>query len=214
MTPSLRKLALTAHVAFSVGWIGAIAAFLVLSIVGLNSQETEVVRGAYLAMNLICLYTIVPLSLAALVTGLIQSLGTQWGLFRHYWVLVKFLLTILSVAILLMHQFTAVEKATKLVSGTAAGTLPRVELREVGFVLVRASGLGMLVLVVVTALSVYKPWGVTRYGRRKRERQNEVESETTSTSLGLKIGLGVIGVIVAVFALLHLTGGGLVSHVR
>lgn len=214
MTPSVRKLALTAHVTFSVGWIGAIAAFLVLSIVGLNSQDADVVRGAYLAMNLICLYTIVPLSLAALVTGLIQSLGTQWGLFRHYWVLVKFLLTILSVAILLMHQFTAVEKAAKLVSETAAGTLPRVELSEVGFVLMRASGLGMLVLVVITVLSVFKPWGMTRYGRRKRDRQNEVESETTSTSLGLKIGLGVIGVIVALFAVLHLTGSGLVSHVH
>lgn len=90
-------------------------------------------------MNLICLYIIVPLSLAALVTGQIQSLGTRWGLFRHYWVLVKFLLTILCITVLLFHQLTAVAKAAKLVSGNAAGTLPRAELGGVGFVLVRAS---------------------------------------------------------------------------
>src|SRR5229473_2107668 len=111
MTPSLRKLVLTAHITFSVSWIGAVAAFLVLSIAGLTSQDAEVVRGAYVSMNLICLYIIVPLSLTALATGLIQSLGTKWGLFQHYWVLIKFLLTILSITVLLMHQFTAMAEA-------------------------------------------------------------------------------------------------------
>ena len=140
MTPRLSKLALTAHIAFSVGWIGAAAAFLVLSIAGLTSRDAETVRGAYLAMNLIGLYIIVPLSMAALATGLIQSLGTPWGLFRQHWVLVKLLLTIVSIGVLLMHQFTAVTQAAKLVSGAAAGTLPSADLGREGFVLVRASG--------------------------------------------------------------------------
>lgn len=180
MTPRIRKFALTAHITFSVGWIGAVAAFLVLSIAGLTSQDAEVVRGAYLSMNLICLYMIVPLSLAALATGLIQSLGTKWGLFQHYWVLVKFLLTILSITILLMHQFTAMAEAAKLVSGAAAGKLPRAELGSVGFVLVRASGLGILVLLVITTLSVYKPWGRTRYGRRKQQHEQRESARLMS----------------------------------
>jgi uncharacterized membrane protein len=233
MTPRLRKLVLTAHITFSVGWIGAVAAFLVLSIVGLTSRDAELVSGAYLAMNLICLFTIVPLSLAALATGLIQSLGTQWGLFRQYWVLVKLLLTILSISVLLMHQFTAVKEAAKLVSGAAGGTLPRAELGRAGFVLVRASGLGILVLLLVTTLSVYKPWGLTRYGQRKqRERgyqpprsqqtagvtaisdpDNEIPSpdnETTGAGLsrGVKIFLAVgIGVfLVVALVSTHLSG--------
>src|SRR5713226_5007653 len=94
MTPRLRKLALTTHITLSVGWLGAVAGFLVLSIAGLTSQDAEVVRGAYLAMNLIGLFVIVPMSLAALATGVVQALATEWGLLRHYWVLVKFLLTI------------------------------------------------------------------------------------------------------------------------
>src|SRR5687768_2910550 len=53
MTPALHKLNLTAHVTSSVGWLGAVAAFLVLSIAGLTSQDPEIVRGSYLAMNLI-----------------------------------------------------------------------------------------------------------------------------------------------------------------
>jgi hypothetical protein len=164
-------LVLTTHITASVGWIGAGAAFLVLSIAAVTSRDPEVVRGAYLSMNLICLYIIVPLSLAALATGLIQALGTQWGLFRHYWILIKFLLTILSITVLLMHQSVVAEGA-RLVSATAAAALPTAELGWVGFELVRASGLGILVLLAAATLSVYKPWGRTRYGRRmQHERQ-------------------------------------------
>ena len=84
MTPGVRNFALTAHVASSVGWLGAVAGFLVLSIAGLTSANPETVRSAYVAMNLLGQFMIVPLSLAALLTGLIQALGTQWGLVRHY----------------------------------------------------------------------------------------------------------------------------------
>ncbi len=66
-------------------------------------------------MNLIGLYIIVPLSVAALLTGLIQSLGTQWRLFRHWLVLIKFLLTIGATGLLMLHQFAAVERAARLV---------------------------------------------------------------------------------------------------
>jgi hypothetical protein len=84
MTPALRKLNLTAHVISSVGFLGGVASFLVLSMAGLTSQDAETVRGAYLAMNLIGQFIIVPLCLAALLTGIVQSLGTEWGLLRYY----------------------------------------------------------------------------------------------------------------------------------
>jgi hypothetical protein len=52
------------------------------------------VRAAYPAMELIARFVIVPLAFGSLLTGLIPSFGTPSGLSRHYWVLVKFLLTI------------------------------------------------------------------------------------------------------------------------
>jgi hypothetical protein len=100
MTPRVRKLAITAHVAFSVGWLGATAAFLVLSIAALTSHDAEVVRGACLSMNLISRFVVIPMSFAALATGLLQALGTPWGLFRYYWILVKFGLAILATSAL------------------------------------------------------------------------------------------------------------------
>ncbi len=210
MTPGLRKFNLTAHVTSSVGWLGAVAGFLVLSIAGLTSHDAETVRGAYLSMNLIGQFIIVPLSLAALLTGLIQSLGTHWGLFRHYWVFLKFLLAIGATFLLLLHQFTAVAAAARRVSGNPIGALP--EVGRLGTQLVIDAGLAVLLLVVTTTLSVYKPWGPTRYGQRKQqeqERREGLRQSDNATPFGLKIFLALIGVLLAVFAFLHLTGHGL-----
>ena len=104
MTPRLRKFALTAHVTSSVGWLGSVGAFLALAVAGLTSQDAQMVRAAYLAMELTGWFVIVPLSFASLLTGLVQSLGTEWGLFRHYWVLTKFLITIIATFLLLLHM--------------------------------------------------------------------------------------------------------------
>ena len=103
MTPRLRKFALTAHVTSSVGWFGAVAGFLALAITGLAGRDAHRVQAAYLAMESVSWLVIVPLSLASLVTGLAQALGTPWGLFRHYWVVIKLVMTVLATAVLLLH---------------------------------------------------------------------------------------------------------------
>jgi len=209
MTPALRKLTVAAHIAFSVGWLGAVAAFLVLSIAGLTSHDAEVVRGAYLSMNLISRFIIIPLCLAALVTGLIQALGTPWGLFRYYWILLKLILTVGSTVLLLVHQFIAVARAARLVSAAAAGTMPSVG--HLGTELVIKAGLAIVVLIAITTISIYKPWGLTSYGRRKRFPQ----LPNKETSIGLKVSLAVIGVLVVVaFIAEHLTGHGLGHHIH
>jgi len=117
MTPRFNKFALTAHITFSVGWLGAIVAYLALAIAGLTVHDAQMVRAAYLSMELIGWYVIVPFSLAALLTGLVEALGTQWGLLRHYWILVKFLLTTGGTIVLLRHM-----QAVSRMSGLAAET--------------------------------------------------------------------------------------------
>jgi hypothetical protein len=104
MGPRLRQFALTLHVTSSVGLLGAIAAFLALAVTGVTNPDEQMVRAAYLAMSLIARFVVVPLAFASLLTGLIQSLGTAWGLFRHYWVLVKLLFTIFGAIVLLLKR--------------------------------------------------------------------------------------------------------------
>lgn len=207
MTSMMRKLTLTSHVTFSVGWLGAVAAFLVLSIAGLTSHGAEVVRSAYIGMDLIGRYVIVPLSLAALATGLILALGTEWGLVRYYWVLVKLVLTLFATVALLLHQFTAVDEAARIVLGSAPGTLP--DVGGLGVQLVADAALGLLVLLVVTLLSILKPWGQTAYGRKAMV---GAEKALTLLPSDLKAFLYAVGALVTAFIVAHLAGGGLAKH--
>jgi len=171
MTPRLRKLALTAHVTSSVGWLGAVAGVLAPALVGLTSQDIQIVRAAYLTMELIGWFVLVPLALASLVTGLLQSLGTTWGLFRHYWVLFKLLINVSAMVVLLMYMQTpsylAGVAAETTLSNDDLGVLrtPSVVLHSV---------LALLLLLVATVLAVYKPRGMTRYGARQRHEQRAV----------------------------------------
>jgi hypothetical protein len=168
LTPRLRKLALTAHVTASVGWLGAVVAFLALSVAGLTSKDPQTVRGAYLVMKLTGWVVLVPLSLGSLATGLICSLGSSWGLFRHYWVLFKLLINLVASIVLLLYMQTLehlgdVAAATAL-SGTGLGGL-----RDPSPTLHAAAAL--LLLLVATTLAIYKPRGLTRYGQRTQHRQ-------------------------------------------
>ncbi len=103
MSPGLRKAALTAHITSSIGWFGAVSAFLALAIVGMASQDRELVRAAYLVMGVTTWFAIIPLALVSLLTGVVSSLGTRWGLFRYYWVLMKLVITVLATLVLLVH---------------------------------------------------------------------------------------------------------------
>jgi hypothetical protein len=167
------------------------------------------VRGAYLAMELTGWFVIVPLSLASLLTGLVQSLGTEWGLFRYYWILVKLVLTIGAATILLLH-------------------MPAVSHMSSGAAEVIHSGGGLLVLLATTALSVFKPWGRTGYGRRAQNdsptdvavglpmmastTRNERDRHITDLPLGLYILLGTIGLVLLIVIIHFLANGGHGGH--
>jgi hypothetical protein len=166
MPPRLRKLALTAHVVSSVGWLGGVVGFLALAVAGLTSQDAQLVRGAYLGMELIGWLVLVPLSAASLLSGLVQALGTRWGLFRHYWVLSKLVMTVFATAILLVHM----QPTSRLADAARETTLSDADLAGLRVQLVANAVAALLVLLVTTALSVYKPGGVTRFGRRRDER--------------------------------------------
>lgn len=160
MTPGLRKLALTIHLAVSVGWIGAVVSYLVLGLSAVSSKNVETVRAAWIAMELTGWAAIVPLAIGSLLTGLVMSLGTLWGLFRHYWVLITLALTIVCVAILLLHMPTVsaiaqIARADGMARDGRGGDLLH-------------PAVGLLVLLMITVLNVYKPPGVTRYGWRKQ----------------------------------------------
>ena len=162
MSPAARKLMLTAHVTFSVGWIGALAGFLVLSVIGLVSEDALTVRSAYLAADLINRFVIVPAALLSLLTGIFQSLGTLWGLLRHYWVVFKFVIIITATGMLLAKTGPITDMAH-----TAAQTaLTSTDMRGLRLSILGHAIGGLAVLLWVMALGMYKPKAMTPYGFR------------------------------------------------
>ena len=171
MPPRLRKFTLTAHVISSVGWLGAVGVFFALAVVGLTSQDAQTVRGAYLAIGSTTWLVLVPLAFASLITGTIQSLGTQWGLFRHYWVLIKFIITVFATYILWGYTSTLTGLADAAAAQAALGNDDLGMLRSPSVMV--HSGIALFLLLVTTALSVYKPRGMTRYGQRKQRAERQ-----------------------------------------
>lgn len=162
MGPRTRKLALTAHVVSSVGWLGAVVSFLALAVVGLTSDDAQLVRGVHLVAEPLTSYVILPLAVASLLTGVVQSLGTSWGLLRHYWVLFKLAIAVVATVVLLLYTETVGALADAADSGAGVG-----ELRSPTFVL--HAGAALVLLLAATVLAIYKPRGMTRYGWRKQQ---------------------------------------------
>jgi hypothetical protein len=214
MTPALRRVTFTTHITSSVGWVGAAMAFLALAVIGVASDDERTVRGAYLVMAPAAWFVLVPLAHASLLSGIALSLGTTWGLFRHYWVVLKLGITVFATVILLIYMGTFRQMA-----GVAADPVLDLDVVRNASPIVHAI-LALILLLAATVLGVYKPFGMTAYGRRKHDEQRQAVSSTTLASAGTARDIeagstppwiyvaGIVAIALALlFVILHLTGG-------
>lgn len=162
MGPSLRRAMLTVHVATSVGWVGSVLAYVALHVPALTSSDEATVRAAHLMMEPVAVYAVVPLALAATVTGIVQAVATPWGLFRHYWVLISLVLTLFATTVLLLHVPAVSDLADRAAD-------PATDVRHLRGDLFHAVG-GLAVLLIPLVLNLYKPRGLTRHGWRAQQR--------------------------------------------
>ena len=176
MPPHLRKFALSFHLTVSVGWIGAVLAYLALGLTAASTEDAQTLRAAWVGMDVTGWYVIVPLAITSVVTGLVMSLGTRWGLFRHYWVLYSFVMTLVAAVVLVLHMPGVSELANVVREGMTRtegehllGQLRRGDLLH--------PVLGLVVLLTVQVLNIYKPTGMTRYGRRKQRAERAASQE-------------------------------------
>jgi hypothetical protein len=164
MRPRVRQVALIGHIAASLGWLGAVAAFIVLDVATVASEDVQVLRAAYIGMDLVTRWAIVPLALAAFASGLVMSLGTPWGLFRHWWVVATLALTAAATLVLLVQVPLIGHRAAM----AADPATPDAGLRSLGNLLLHSVG-GAAVLLTITVLNVAKPRGLTRHGWKRQQ---------------------------------------------
>ena len=163
MSPLGRKVALVAHIGCSAGWLGAVLTSLVLAIVGVSTRDSQVMGGAYLLLEVVGWYALVPLSFASLLTGLLQGLGTKWGLFRHYWIITKLALNIVAIGVLLLYMQTLVYLADV----ASSPAFPTDVDRMAGMSPVVHGAAAVALLLAALVLSVIKPRGLTAHGQRR-----------------------------------------------
>jgi len=176
LRPRLRKATLALHLATSVGWIGGVIAYLALSVTAIKTTDPDTVRSAWLAMEIIGWYALVPLGVAALVTGIAMGAGTRWGLFDHYWVTISLILTSIALAVLVLHMPDVSTTADYTRTATDA------QLTSLGGDIAHPS-IGLAVLLIVHVLNIYKPRGRTRRGQRSAARTSiEVHEEPAAAN--------------------------------
>ncbi|MEJ6982388.1 hypothetical protein WG906_18125 [Pedobacter sp. P351] len=157
-------------------------------------------------MDLIAWVIIIPFCIGSLLTGIIQSVGTQWGLFKHYWVVVKLVMTVISTIILLAHM----QPISYLAEVASKEALSYSELRGLRKQLIFDAGAALLVLLVTITISVYKPWGKTPYGLRSKNIKG-IDGQS-KRSWGLYVLLGLITILILLFIATHLAGDGFGHH--
>jgi hypothetical protein len=157
----LRKPLLVAHIGTSVGLLGAVLVFFCLSALGIAMSDPKSANAFYAVMPQVTWLVIVPLAVASTAIGILQSLLSPWGLIRHYWVVLKLVMTVLITAVLLLQTGTIDRLGA--IAARASLEVPDTEAR---YSVLLHSGAGFLALLVVLILSVVKPQGLTGWSRR------------------------------------------------
>lgn len=214
MTPALRRFAFTTHITSSVGWVGAVFAFLALAIIGFTTHDEVKVRGVYLLMAPAAWFVLVPLAHASLLSGIVLSMGTSWGLFRHYWVVLKLGITVFATVILLIYMGTFRQMA-----GVAADPVMDLAAVRNASPIVHAV-LALALLLAATVLGVYKPFGMTAYGIRRLDERRRFVLSSRESPVGLDARTptwvylaGAIAIALALLVIIsHLMGASQTHH--
>lgn len=160
------KALVAAHVVSSASWVGIAVTFVAMSVVAMTTEDVHVAAVAFELMATFDTTLLPWANFATSLTGMALGLTTAWGVVRYHWVAAKLSI---SIAILVMafgflHDAleSAGEQATRL---AATGGAPD-DIDAAADVVFWGFGVASLSLVAALLLSLYKPGGRTRWGRR------------------------------------------------
>lgn len=160
MTPTMRKWLLILHIVVSVGWLGLNVGNLTLAVTGLTTDDPGTQHVAFQAMYLIGGTLLIPVSLLALVSGVLLGMYSKWGLIKYRWVLVKLTLTVIAVLLIPLSLLPGLRELSGMMADTPAGRLA--EIGPVALDILAAGLVSTSMYLTNAILSVLKPWGRTR----------------------------------------------------
>jgi hypothetical protein len=163
MPPTVRKTVQSLHVIVAVGWLGLTFGDVTLGVTAVVTDTPSVQHAMFRALGTIADVLLLPIAWVAYATGILMALGTRWGLVRHKWVLTKFLLTTLTVALTTFSLVPGLKTMRDTVNATPADELVPMSTADVSG-LVSAAVVSTTCYTICVVLSIFKPWGRTRWG--------------------------------------------------
>lgn len=161
LRPRARKTLLILHLAAMGAWLGIDLVFAVLAGVALTTADPVTLGVAYEAMGWAVSW---PMPVAAgltLGTGVLLSVGTRYGLVRYWWVLVKLVVTVVMTVLVLVPLRPDVDG----LAAVSRDLITEGEPYGVPFWLPFPATVGTTLVLLLTVISVFKPWGRTRRRR-------------------------------------------------
>jgi hypothetical protein len=147
MAPRTRKTLLTVHIAASVALLGSCLSIVVTSTTAALTDDDTLAHSAYsLLANSPVLG--IPLTMTALISGVLLSVRGKWGLFRYRWTAIKLFAL---VGVLLLGAIPQNLVIESLIDSTA----PTAEAARWFVPMIAGAQIGLLLLA--TGLSVVKP---------------------------------------------------------
>lgn len=154
----------TVHIVLASLWLGGALSVLALQ-VGLHATSGGELFGHDVAMKLVDDFVIIPAAIGTLLTGLLYSVFTKWGFFRHGWVIAKWVITLAGIVFGTFWLGPWLNALPPLSASLGMDALAWPEY----LALKSANAWGALVQVSALALavwlSVFKPWPERRAGR-------------------------------------------------
>ncbi|MEV6169061.1 DUF2269 domain-containing protein [Streptomyces sp. NPDC051954] len=155
-----RRASVVVHVVASASWLGLTLGLFALAVTAVTTGSAVTVEASVRAMQLFSDWLLLPVAFLTLLSGLLLSLGTPWGLARHRWVYIKFWLTLATIAATTFALRPGLSSTVDAV--VASGSVPDTTDIVMGPIV------SLTAYVFMTVISVLKPWGLTRRGRNVR----------------------------------------------
>lgn len=180
-----RKALVAAHVISSASWVGIAVVILALSVIAMTSSDIRTSQVVYELMAAFDVTLLPWANFAAHLTGIALGITTKWGLIRYYWVAIKLAIVVGVIVLAFGFLHGALVSAAEQAAQLAAAGGTTADLTGVSDVVFWGFATSLLSLVGAMLLSLYKPGGKTKRGRRlvpaARPRQPEIQATVVDT---------------------------------
>lgn len=175
-----RRWLLSAHLLCTVAWLGAGLCSLIFNLSALFTPDSHLLAAAYVFADILDKAILRGGAVGALITGVLLSVLTQWGLFRFYWVIVKEIASLLCLITGVIISGWNDEAISLTVRWGLQALHQPLYLTDrtwmflgIFFQIVSLSG--------IIIISVFKPWGQRKRPYRSRQ-ERLIHGQTHSSS--------------------------------